>query len=435
MTGLQRRARGGVARVRAGTLGLPTATLVVLCAAILAPSSAAADVVLVEKEGGSFTLGGYVRSTSGVQTFEHWRIADDLLDEAAFGSNVGVGRLEWTGTVGDRLTVDLHQRVLWRVQAENAAIFGTGLGVGVSRPPDGNVDLSTVLIDTGQTYAEHDIDRLSLRIYLDRADLYIGRQAIGWGNALLFPVADVWTRFSPFELDTAEKRGVDALRVILAPSYDWELEFVAVDRGAAEDIGAGVRATFYRPHGDVYVASAKTYNEVFWAGGWARDMERITFRGEAMLPLQWGDDGASLELPRATLGIDHFRDDWIVSAEAHFNGAGETHAEDYVANAGSADVYQRAEVYLLGRYYAGGTVAYTPTELTSIGVGAMMNLSDPSAILTPTFAWQVAQDVEFGLGGFIPIGAQPEVELILPRIRSEFGSAPYFAYANLAAYY
>jgi len=41
-----------------------------------------------------------------------------------------------------------------------------------------------------------------LHLYLDQFDVTLGRQAITWGVAKLFPSADLWSQFSPFELDT-----------------------------------------------------------------------------------------------------------------------------------------------------------------------------------------------------------------------------------------
>ena len=158
----------------------------------------------------------------------------------------------------------------------------------------------------------------------------------------------------------------------------------------------------------------------------------------ALLPFAYDEVSSaseSLTPPRVTMGVDHFRDDWSVVGELHYNGTGGSRPQEYGSNAIARPAYQRGEVYLLGRYYAGLRGAYQPTELTTLALGVMTNLIDPSAILTPSFAWQLAQDVEIAAGGFVPLGAAPEIGAILPQIRSEFGSAPYFLYVHLVAHY
>lgn len=429
--------RSRPARASGACASLAAALLVVA-----AGGAAHADVPLIERDGGSFVLGGYVRTLAGVQTYEHWEGLDALVPDSVFGQGAGVARLEWTGTVGDRLTLDLHQRLLFRAESRSLAGFDSGLGVGVSEPPEANLDLRTVLLEAGgdgggRTYAEHDIDRLSVRVYLDRADLTVGRQAVAWGNSLLFPVADVWTRFSPFELDTMERRGVDGFRVLASPGSRWELDGVAVDRGAFEDLGVGVRGTRYGARSDVWLGAAKTWEEVFAAGGWARDLGKATVRGEAMVPLGYGaesgDSGAEPGLPRATVGVDHYRSRLALSGELHFSGAGAAPDGDYAAHVAGSAPHARREVYLLGRYYAGASASWEATPVVRLSLASLVNLGDPSAILTPSLSWQAADDVELGLGGFVPIGANPVVDLANPRLRSEFGSAPYFVYGQLVA--
>lgn len=414
-----------------------------------APSAARADVPLVESDRHSFTLGGYLRTLSAAQRWDATGLPDVLGGPSVTGVNAGVGRLEWTASLGDHVILDLHQRLSWRVEGASPLSGGSPFGVGVTRVPNGNVSMRTVLLDVPGTSADHDIDRASIRLHAGSVDIVLGRQAMAWGSSLIFPVADIWTRLSPWDLDNVERRGVDGARVIWAPSFATEVEFVVVDRGHARDVGAGVRATVYGARSDVFVAAAKNYDTLLAAGGWVRDLGRVSLRGEVLLPIDLSDaplapgegvDTAAwegpvrVEPPRATVGVEHYTGDWVIMAEAHFNGAGEGDAERYAAHALTSEELARGEVYLMGRTYVGSTVMHAPTPVVSWSLGAIMNVEDPSALLTPSFNWGVAQDVDVNLGAFIPVGAGLRSALP-PEIGSEFGIAPLMVYAQIAAYY
>ena len=410
-------------------LGVLVATFVALTGA-----SARADVTLVDRDHGGLTLGGYVRAVESVQSWRRIDLADLVLSDPLVGQTAGVARLEWTAQAGELLTLDLHQRIALTTSSQSNDLLELGgVGVGVSRRPERNVDLSTDLIDGNGLRAEHDIDRLSARLYLRHVDLYVGRQAVGWGSAVLFAVADLWTQFSPFELDTAEKAGVDAVRAIAAPTDNVELEAIVVDRGAVEDIGVGVRTTLYRPRGDVWFAAAKSWQEVLAMGGWSRDLSTVTLRGDAVLPLDY--DSVELQAPRVTVGLDYFRERGFVTVEYHLDGEGAVTPEGYADRAASAQV-ARGEVYLLGRHYVGVTAGIKPTSPTTLALTTLVNVADPSAVFAPSFLWQAGEAVDLTLGAYVPVGATPKLAAPLGvSIESELGSAPVTVYGGLALYY
>ena len=404
--------------------------------AILTASGAAhADVSLVDKENGTLTLGGYARSVLMVQDTHRLDLPELIDPDQTSGLAAGILRMEWTSRIGDRLTLDAHHRLAWRAPQTGGIAAQTGLGV--TAEPVRTVDLSTNLVSNETMLLSHDIDRLAARIYLNNADLYLGRQAISWGNALLLPSTDLWSRFGQFELDTTEKPGVDAARVLVGVSNSTELEFVLVDRGSVEDLSMGVRGTLYLDRSDVYALAAKNWHALNFGGGFARDFDTVSLRGDALLP--FAITGLSNEEgfggPRMTLGIDHFRTKWNVSGELHYNGAGAMDPDDYVENAVDNRVYNNSEVQLLGRVYAGLLFGVKPVEPFSFTLMTLTNVLDPSAVFAPAATWTPMQDVELSVGGYVPVGRPPVTEAILPNARSEFGSLPVSGYFQMAAYY
>ena len=264
----------------------------------------------------------------------------------------------------------------------------------------------------------HDVDRLSLTVYTGAGDLTLGRQAVTWGVSNLFPVADLWTQFSPFELDTEEKPGIDAVRFLSYPTGGLELDAVLADRGAVEDLSVGVRASMSLPGSDLYLAGGKFWNEAMVLGGVAAPVGSWKLRAEGVLPYDLDDD--ELDLPRATLGVDRMGGELMLSGEYHFNGIGAAEVEGY-GEAIRDPRYARGESYFLGRHYFGAFGAWTPgNDRLSLGLSAMVSLVDGSTVLSPSLTYDFGQETRLSLGGFLSSGAPPVLEPV-PEIESEYG--------------
>ena len=391
------------------------------------PPSARAGVTLVESDDASFTLGGYARELSGVQL--------PAIDGAGLPDALGLSqallRLEWKLSLGQLATLVIHDRFALTITGSDAALAG-GLGVGVTPAPKRTVELRSVIVDEGGTAFEHDVDRLVLRLFLGRVDVAVGRQAISWGTSNLFTVADAWAAFSPFDLDTSQKRGVDALRVGLPLSDTLELDLVVADRGSVEDLSGGARLTAYLGEADVYVALAKQWRELAVMGGVSWAFDEVKLRGEVW----WGAwDLARDEVlrPRVTLGVDWFRGDLTLSVEAHYNGAGAARSEDYAALAVTSPELARGEVFWLGRYYAGAAARYQLTEQLTLSVSLISNLADPSLLVATSLRYDIAQNVDLGIGAFNGIGGG--ADLSAGRFDSELGAYGHLVYLDMSAWF
>ncbi len=215
------------------------------------------------------SLGGYAFTLGGLQQlrFDLGPGAPSPAPPDHLGLSETLLRLEWKADIGEHVTAELHQRLFLRVSSEALVLGGQKLGIGASAVPRRTVNLRSVAYDEDRLLLEHDIDRMAMRAELGNFDLSLGRQAITWGFASLFPIADLWTTFSPFELDTSQKRGVDALRLLYSHSSSLEFEGVVADRGTLGDLSAGLRAIAYLRAVDVYFALTKQWREIIAFGG------------------------------------------------------------------------------------------------------------------------------------------------------------------------
>lgn len=332
--------------------------------------------------------------------------------------NSEVVRLIWTGRLGNRVSFVVHNRLSARVSLAGRGLDAGTAGLGVSVVPTRSLDLSTTLVDDDRLHLLHDIDRLAVTIETRAADLTIGRQAITWGAANIFPVADLWAQFSPFELETEEKPGVDAIRALAYPRDGLELDIIIADRGSWRDLSAGARATLETASADIHAGVGKFWDRLMVLGGVAYLLDKTTLRAEAVLP--WSLDDRGWERPRLTLGIDRPGARLTLSAEYHYNGIGAPEVGGYSAALADPRL-RRGETYFLGRHYLGALAAWTPDAdgRLTFSTSVLASLTDRSMALVPALNYDLGQRLRLSAGAVVGVGSRPGG----PGIpRSEFGS-------------
>lgn len=392
------------------------------------PSPATSQSVLFSDGRTTLDLGGYARTLTGI-----YHLGYDVPGQArTSGFNAEVTRLKWSLRVGERAALQVHNRLQVQVSSETRGLGTSVAGFGVSAVPDRTVDLTTRFIDRERIQAWHDVDRLALTVYGGSVDVTVGRQAITWGISNLFPVADLWARFSPFELDTEEKPGIDAVRVLAYRWAGWEVDAVLADRGNSDDLSAGVRATVTLPWADLHVAGGKFWRQAMVMAGIAAPVGRWKLRAEGVLP--WDLDGDGVDPVRATLGVDWLHGEWVVTGEYHHNGVGATDPSGYGAVLLDPR-FRRGETYYLGRHYLGGVVVYAPgNDRLSFTLNAMANLQDPSMAVTPVVTYDLGQNVRLSAGGLAALGETPLLGAV-PVFRSEYGAYGSLVFTRMSVYF
>lgn len=406
----------------------------------LLPGPARAQLTILDGEATQLTLSGYVRSLTGVHDLGYEIPENPVFPstERRSGFNGQVIRLKWqldggSGTAGSGTTwrLDVHNRLQTRLSS--TAGTNRAVGFGVSAVPDRLLDLESVLLEDPGLRIWHDLDRLSLSVHTDVADVTVGRQAITWGISGVFPVADLWAQFSPFELDTEEKPGIDAIRVLSYPAPGLELDAVVADRGSLDDLSAGIRGTYALPSADVWAGAGKFWREILAMGGVTFLLDAVKLRGEVVLP--WDLDGGTAQEPRATLGLDWIRGTLLVTGEYHYNGIG-SGADGYLSSLADPRI-QRGETYYLGRHYLGGVVSWSPDRdnRMSLVLNALANIEDQSAALTPLVSYDLGQAARVSFGGLISLGSRPSFSTLPPSFPTEFGAYGTLGFIQLAVYF
>lgn len=410
-----------------------------LILSLLLPFRALSEIPIIEGDDIQWSFAGYVRAMMAAQHIPY-DTRGLIPDSTAI--NASVGRLQWKLSLYDKVTIDLQQRLYWQLTSAPLQ-SGGGLGIGATRTATSTLDLNSNLMESDTHLLSHNIDRLSVQFFLDALDLTVGRQSITWGRSNIFLVSDIWTQFSPFELDTSQKPGIDALRALTSWSDGtWELEGLVVDRGDAENISGGVRLNTYQTWGDVSVAVAWDRQRLLWLGDLSLSFDEAVARLDASwvsLSLDAESAIQAPKLPRVTAGIDYLGlQDWFFSAEYHFNGFGTDDASGYIDEASSEEV-ARGEVYWLGQHYGGLMASWTATELLNLSLAVISNLQDPSANLVPSILYQLSDASEVSLGAYIGLGKYPSLFNAQgfpdPKLRSEFGNQGSMIFVQMASYF
>jgi hypothetical protein len=388
---------------------------------------------LFEKGENSLDLGGYVRSLT--QLYDPGYDIPTVEDREA-GIHAEVIRLKWNLRLGESVLFEVHNRFQAQVTSSEAGLGESAVGFGVSVIPGRRWDLSSVWVDEERLRVWHDIDRLSLTWYTDLADITVGRQAITWGISNIYPVADLWAQFSPFELDTEEKPGADAVRILSYPAGGLELDAVFADRGSRETFSAGIRASLSLSWADLYAGGGKMWREAIGLAGLSAPLGSYKIRAEALLPYDL--DVEDFRLPRVTLGLDWLGGSVMLSGEYNFNGIGATDAGQYLEVLEDPR-FAQGETYFLGRHNLGGMVSWTPgNDRLSLTMSALWNLQDPSAAFVPNLTYDFGQNTRLSLGALASFGDTPLFDSGSDpgfRLRSEFGTYGDFIFTMLSVYF
>lgn len=377
-------------------------TIALLTSACLFPASAQAATPIVESEALQLDFGGFLSAATGIQH----RFYDIPTLPNTTGLSANLLRFEWRAHLGDRVSVDIHNRFFSRIGSNTVS----NIGLGSTVPPARTIDLQSPLVDEPGLTLEHDLDRAAIAINTPAGDLTLGRQAVTWGVAALFPVSDFWTQFSPFELDTSQKRGVDALRFFAYPTDTLELDVIVVDRGDLDLLSGGAQLTWAAPTADYHMALARSYDTAWYTAGAAFDLSWGRLYGEGGLGL---DTEQSEFAASATAGINLLRPTYTLSFEYHHNGFGD-------AGQQAQTRMQRGEIYLMNHHYLGLAAAYTPREFIVFSLATLAALQDVSFLFAPSLDYEIAPDVHARLMGYFGAGERPDFA-VSTQIPTEFG--------------
>jgi hypothetical protein len=275
-------------------------------------------------------------------------------------------------------------------------------------------DLTHAFDTDGRDALLHRLDRLNLGFTTERTAWRFGRQAISWGNGLLFNPADVFNPFDPAAVDTEYKTGDDMLygQVLFGDGSD--LQGVAVVRRdpVSGDVEQDQSSLAFKYHGflgssEYDLVGAEHYGERMLVSGGSVGLGGAVWRGDLSWTSTARDDVVSAV---TSLSYAWTWGDRNVSGilEYYHNGFGQSGGAygpaELAQNPDLLARLTRGELFTLGRDYLAASATVEVTPLLLLTPNLLLNLHDPSALAQLVVRYDLGQELLLLAALGVPVG-------------------------------
>ena len=328
---------------------------------------------------------------------------------------------------------DLRLKLGWkkkkiRIGADYQLIAAHGDGIELANSLPGNIlisdpvptdrfrlfDLTSVISENSNSVLVHRLDRLYVSFTGDKAVLRVGRQAVSWGNGLIYTPMDFFNPFDPAAVDKEYKTGDDMLYGQYLKQNGDDLQAVwVVRRDLDGNVSSDVDSVAAKYHGfiggkEYDLLLAQHYDDNVFAIGGLSDLGSALWRGDITLTDTQTNNIVSLvtSLTYSWVGWGH---NISGVAEYFYNGFGQADG-DYspAALANNPDLTERivrGELFTLGRSYVALSAMIEMTPLWLLTPNAFINLSDGSMLAQLVTSHDLKQDLQILAAISVPVGA------------------------------
>ena len=365
--------------------------------------------------------------------------APQLFPERSGAASMWRVRVEPEVKAGSRavLTVAYEQRL--RHASSVSGLTTVGLPSAQGQAPFRIRPLDWCLSESaGGASWRHEIDRANVRLGLGRAELTLGRQAVGWGRGVMFGAVDLFAPFSPLEADREWRRGVDALRADLKLTDRSSIDLVGAIGTTWDRSAVAARMRGYAGPVDLEVVGGRRARDPFAGVTTSAAVGDAELHGELAAFHVPADAraGASGPVWKAVVGGSYrfpIGSGILAYAEYHYSGFGSPRAEDILPMLGTPDFterYLRGDTQILSRHAIAVTGAYEATTDVSLAGQWVHNPRDRSGIIAPSLTFTVSDEVSLLGTTYVPYGRPPRGSLL----RSEYGAASLSGLLQLRVY-
>ncbi len=370
----------------------------------------------------------FVSQAAAIETRGHVKLqatsvdipADSLLQDAG-ADPANDGNVELRLNLGDRAGG-------WQWQADYQLLARQGdrlelqrqfpaLDFGAAAIPNDEtrlLDLTHVISEGSDRVVAHRLDRLYLGHSSAKTVVKIGRQAVSWGNGLIYNPVDFFNPFDPAAIDTEYKTGDDMVygQYLFDSGDDLQALWV-IRRNDAGDVERDVASIAAKYHGfaaagEYDLLLAEHYADRIAAIGGAVDAADAVWRGDFMFT-DTGDE-------TVTSAVLNWSYSWVAwnhnlsgAIEYYHNGFGIDDG-DYgpaalAANPQLVERIRRGELFTLARNYLAATATLELTPLWLLTATLFNNLDDDSRLLQVFAQHDLTQDSKLLLALNLPSGS------------------------------
>jgi len=275
----------------------------------------------------------------------------------------------------------------------------------------------TRTIKAGDDYVVyHRLDRLNLTYTPDWGTLCIGRQALTWGDGLIFNPMDLFNPFPPTSILRDYKVG-DDMAFLQLPVSMGGLQLLYIPRrdpanSHLEEDQSSYACKFHLTAADsleMDFMAARHYGDDVLGLGAVGVLGGAAWRADAVYTLLTSEDGEHGFL-QLVANLDYAWQwggrNFYGFMEFYYDTLGRTGRYEQALN----DVQlrrrlERGELFTLGETYLAGHLEIELHPLVHAYGTVIVNLSDPSAILQPRLSWDVTANVQLIAGAGLYWGA------------------------------
>jgi hypothetical protein len=307
-------------------------------------------------------------------------------------------------------------------------------------------DLTYTFGDEDKTAFIHRLDRLSVGYTTDHTVWKFGRQAISWGNGMIFTPMDVFNPFDPAAVDREYKTGDDMLYGQYLFNSGNDLQGVAVVRRNPRtgDVESDQSSLALKYHGflgmnEFDLLAAEHFGDQILGVGGIANVGGAMWRGD----ITW----TKTDLDSVFSAVTSLSYSWNWGGknisgllEYYYNGFGQKggaySASDLLHNPDLIKRLERGELFTLARHYIAASATVELTPLFVLIPNFFVNLEDPSALAQVVVQYDWKQNL-LVLGALnIPIGPNgTEYGGIEAPIEGHYFSTGPSLFAQLAWYF
>jgi len=370
------------------------ALLLLLCAPV-----AAADDVRTE-------FGGHTKFRVVGQSFP---------DNSLYRDTAGANALDLTADL--RLNLKLNKGH-WTFDSayQLVGMQGDSIRFGNGLPSDDRrlFNFTDVYSRGGDNAVLHRLDRFWVGYTSEKTVVRLGRQALSWGNGLVYAPMDLVNPFNPTAIDTEYKAGDDMLylQYLQDNGNDVQAAYVARRNLVTGNVKGDHATAAVKYHGfagttEYSLLVARSYGDTVVGIGaglpiggavWSADLvatdtdsdTRIQFVTNLMYSWIWKGKNMSGAL------------------EYYYNGFGQNSGRyDPISMAGNPDLVarlSRGELFTAGRHYLAANVMIEMTPLWTVTPTLLVNAADPSGLFQLVTNYSLSDNMTL-LGSLnVPIG-------------------------------
>lgn len=361
-----------------------------------------------------YEFGGHIKSRLLGQSFPDNSAFNQLagsssLDlESDLRLNFEASKGRWTFDAAYQLFAGYGDRI------DPAGLLPGGLG---NQLPDDDrrlFDLTDAIDDDGKFVVLQRLDRLSVGYASDQAVVRVGRQALSWGNGLIFTPMDIVNPFDPATVDREYKTGDDMLygQYLRDNGDDIQFSYVVRRDVVSGDPQFDQSTVAVKYHGIVSDAEydfliARNYGETTVAVGGNRSIGGAVWRGDLVVT-----DAASGSKMQLVTNLSYA---WTWNGK-NVSGILEYYFDEYGQQEDRYDTSSlaqnpellrrlaRGQSFTIGRHYIAGGLSIEMTPLWILTPNFFANVEDGSALLQVVTRNSLSDEMEF-LGALnIPLG-------------------------------